>query len=294
MEAAGRAANDGLMGLPARLEPRGYLNYVRGAFEHALVMMLRRQRLILAAVVTFLPVLVPLAMAFLSATQFADDGSKAFVKMVEMVHINVLGPLLALFFATMLVGEDVETQTIPYILTRPQPRSAWVLGRYLAYLAVASAILLISMALTFAACTALSSFGFNARDLKLLAHYCGVAVMGLMGYGAVTIFLGATTRRPIIIGVLVLYAWQKMATLVPGLIDFFTIQKYTDALLPILPTQRDNVEIQTVLGTFQKDVLVIGPMKAAITLVVISLVFLGCTVLAVRWREYSAARAIGA
>ena len=71
-----------------------------------------------------------------------------------------------------------------------------------------------------------------------VAHYSGVALLGLLAYGAVTMFLGAVTKRPIVIGVLLLYGWQRVATAVPGLIDFLTVQKYTDTLLPALAEER--------------------------------------------------------
>jgi ABC-type transport system involved in multi-copper enzyme maturation permease subunit len=273
--------------------PGGYWGYLSASWGHALILMVRRQRIVLAALITFLPVLIPLAMAFLSPSQFAEDGSKVFSRMMEQVHIDVLAPLLALFFASMMVGEDIELQTIPYVLTRPIPRSAWVLGRYFAYMTVASIILVVSCALAFAACTALEKLAFDQVGLTLLAHYSGVCVMALLGYGAVAIFLGATTRRPIVIGVVLLYGWQRLAMTVPGLIDFMTIQKYTDALLPKLATQRNNVEVQTMLGTFQKEVFAISAGKAGIFLVVIAAAFLIGTVIAVRVREFSAARAIG-
>jgi len=271
----------------------GYFSMVGAALGHALVMMLRRQRIILAAVIVLLPVLIPLAVAFLSNKEFSEDGRKTFTMLAEQLHINVLAPLLALFFATMLVGEDAESQTIPYVLTRPMPRSAWLLGRFLAYLSVAASVLLVSLILTFAGCTSLDDLGFNAIHLKLLAHYAAVALAALVGYGAVTVFLGATIKRPIVTGVVLLYGWQKLATTVPGVIDFFTIQKYTDALLPALAAQQDNVEVRSALLNFQKEVFLVSATRAGITLAVISLVFLVVTVWAVRWREYSAARAIG-
>lgn len=271
----------------------GYFNAVRASFGHALLLMLRRQRLFLAAVITFLPVLIPLALAFLSTSVFAEQGNEIFVKLVEQLHIDALGPLLALFFASMLVGEDIEQQTVPYVLTRPLPRSAWVIGRYLAYLVVASSILLCSVFMTFAACTALADFGFTRPDLVLMAHYGGVAVAALMGYGAVALFLGVGTRRPIVYGVLLLYAWQRLAMIIPGLVDFLTIRKYTEALLPVLATQRGNVEIQTVIGAFQKEVFAVSGPRAAMVLAIITLTFLGVTVFMVRWRDHGAGRAVG-
>lgn len=271
----------------------GYATFAYASFSHALTTMLRQQRLIMAAVIAFLPVLLPLAVAFLSSSPFAVDGLATFVRLAEELCIDVLSPLMALFFATMLVGEEAEKQTIAYVLTRPAPRSAWVLGRFLAYLFVSSAILVTSVLLIFAACTALVGLGFNGTDLGLMGHYGAVLVLSLMAYGAVTMFLGAVSRRPVILGLLLVYAWQPLAGFVPGIVDFFTIRKYTDALLPELASERGKEVTQTALGEFQKQLFLIGATKAAIALLCIAALFFALTVFTVRIREYATAHAVG-
>lgn len=279
--------------LPPAPAPAGYPNAFAASFGHAIVLMLRRQRVLLAAGITMLPVIIPLALAFLSTSQFSDDGNNIFIRLSEDLFINVLAPLLALFFATMLVGEDAESQTLPYTLTRPIPRSAWVLGRYTAYAIVATAILWISHAVTFAACTTLEGLGFALDDLRLAAHYAAVGCASLLATGALAMFLGAYFKRPIVIGVLFLYGWQYLANLVPGVVDFLTIQKYTDALLPQLAESRHNVEIRTALLTYSKEIFMVSATKAVITLAAIVVVFLAATILTVRRREFASARAAG-
>lgn len=272
----------------------GFMRVLFASCGHAMKTLTRRKRLALAVVIAFLPVLLPLALAFFSSSQFAESGNVVFVRLVEDLHINVFCPLLALFFAGMLIAEDIETRTMPYILTRPAPRSAWVLGRFLAYMMVAVTVLLSSAWLTFAASTAHAELSLtNRTDLYLLLHYSGVMVLGLLAYGGFAVFLGAFTKRPIVYGVILFYGWQHVATLVPGLVDFFTIKKYTDAILPIMATQRNVTEIQTALGTFQREVFLVSAGKAILTLVVIMMVSLMITILAVSKREYAADRAAG-
>ena len=273
---------------------KGYLAVLQASCGHALQTLMRRRRLALAALVAFLPVLIPIALSFLSNSQFAEPGNRVFVRLAEELYVNVFTPLMALFFAGMLVAEDIEMRTMTYILTRPTSRSGWVFGRFLAFMVVASVILICSCALTFAACTMHADFSLTSpADLKLLAHYCGVMILALLAYGSFCVFLGAFTKRPIVYGVILLYGWQYVATLVPGLVDFFTIKKYTDALLPIMATQRNVTDIQTALGTFQREVLLVGAGKALIVLLVITAVALGATVVAVSRREYAADRAAG-
>lgn len=286
--------------LPAWLEPgqpipqTGYAGAVAASCGHAMLTVMRRKRLALAAIIAFLPVLIPLALAFLSTSQFAESGNVVFVRLIEELHINVFIPLLALFFAGMLVAEDIETRTMPYILTRPIPRSAWVIGRFGAFLIVAAAIMLFSTVLTFAASTTHAALELTSRsDLALLLHYLCVMMIALPAYGGFAVFLGAYTRRPIIYGVIFFYGWQYVATLVPGLVDFFTIKKYIEALLPVMATQRHVSEIQTALGTFQREVFMPSAGKAALTLIMITVITLALTVLAVHKREYAADRAAG-
>ncbi len=280
--------------IQARPKASGYLNAMAGSAGHAVMLILRRRRFALVALVAFMPVVIPLAMAFLSRTQFADSGNEIFVRLTEQLHIEVLAPLLALFFASMLVAEDIEMQTMPYILTRPIPRSAWVLGRFLAYLGVSFAILGLSSVMTFAASSTLAKLTLtNPEDLKLLLHYLGVMLAALAAYGGLAVFLGAFTRRPIVYGVLLLYGWQRIATLIPGVVDFLTIKKYVDALFPVLATQRNVVEVQTALGAFQKQVFMVSATKALATLLVVTVVFLAASIIAVRRREYASNKAVG-
>jgi ABC-type transport system involved in multi-copper enzyme maturation permease subunit len=264
----------------------------RASFGHSLMLMLRRQRLILAVVISMLPVVIPLAMALLSTAQFAESGFDVFTKMAKEAHINVLAPLLALFFATMIVGEDVESRTIPLMLTRPMPRSAWVLGRFTAYMGVTSLILGASMFLTFAASTALAELSFNRDGLWRLATHEFAMVMALMANGALALLLGALTRRPIIIGVLVLYGWQRLAMVVPGIIDFMTIMKYTNALLPTTMVAK-TAKAQEVLTEITKKEFLVAAPKAALVLLCITATLLAIAIIVTRIREYATDRAAG-
>jgi ABC-type transport system involved in multi-copper enzyme maturation permease subunit len=274
-----------------RPETGGHVGHVlAGSFRHATLLMLRRQRLILAAVVALLPVIIPVATAFFAKSEFTEEGAMVMKTLVELLHIKMLAPLMALFFATMLVGEEVEAQTISLVLTRPASRAAWILGRYLAYLVIPGLILTASLFLTFTACTTLAGFPLNAANIQLVLHYSGVCFAALAAYGALTLWLGAFTRRPIILGVVLMYGWEKVANVVPGVVDFLTIQKYADALLPRLAAQRDRADIQTVLGDFQREVFIVDASKAIFVILAIIAVFLLATLYTIRNREYYAAR----
>lgn len=275
------------------IKPRGYWNAMAAACAQSAMLMVRRQRLILAAVVALLPVAIPLAMSFFSTTQYATVGGDTLANLADNLHIKLLAPLLALFFATMLVGEEVEGQTMAYLLTRPTPKLAWITGRFLAYLLVSSAILVTSVLLTAFACTTQAEFPINAVNVQLAFHYAAVSVAALAAYGALMVFLGATTRRPIIHGVIWLYGWEKAAPTIPGAIDLFTIQKYVMALLPKLAAQRSIEQVQTEMVKWEREVFLVGAAKASVMIFIIVAALLIGSVITVRWREYYPARTIG-
>lgn len=270
-----------------------YLRYVQTFFVFTLLGLLRQRRVILGGIVTLIPVIIPVSMALFSTVTYAEEGGPVFVKMMELLYLKAIVPLLALFFGCMLIGEDIESQTMPFMLTRPMPRSAYVLGRYLAYITITAGVLLPSILLTFLGCTSLKDFGFSIPNLTLMLHYDMIAVLGLMAYGALCMFLGATVKRPIVIGVIFLIPWQRIAMRIPGYVDFATVEKYMNTMLPVLPTQRENAMMREVVSGISKQEVLVSPLTAGITLVVVSIVFVVMTQLAVRWREFSQAKAIG-
>lgn len=273
---------------------RSYLGFVRTATAHGLITILRRKNAIFAGLVVLSPVIIPLAAAVLTRSAYGHEGNKMFVQMMEGFYLKALAPVLALFFGIMLIGEDVESQTIPYLLTRPLPRFALVLGRFVAFVLVSAGMLLPSVLLTFAACTVLGNFGLSAANAQLMLHYCGCLVMALMGYGAFCMFVGALARQPMIMAIVFMFGWQRLALYVPGLVDFLTIEKYVRALLPVIPTEREKIVMRTALAEFQKTEFLIGALKGGLVLVAVTAILLALTAFVIRWREYSQARAMEA
>ena len=94
----------------------------------------------MAASVALSPVLIPLALSLLSEQAHSPEGQETLHTLVKYLYIQAMVPLLALFFGSMLIGEEVESQMMPFLLTRPIPRSALVFGKYAAFVMVTTAI----------------------------------------------------------------------------------------------------------------------------------------------------------
>jgi ABC-type transport system involved in multi-copper enzyme maturation permease subunit len=277
----------------ARIPVAGWLVYYRAFFMHTSATLFRRRRTILAGVFAMLPVLIPLLLTFSTSAAVPVGGNTLLVSLIERFYLAAISPLLGLFFGCMLVGEDIESQAIQSVLARPAARSAIVLGRFSAYLVVANGIMLPPMVLVYVACTTLGGISISQDGLLLIAHYAGVSFMSLMGYGALCMFIGAALRWPMVVGIGVIFVWQRLALLVPGLIDFVTIEKYVRSMLPLLATEREKPTARFGMMELNKQELLLDPLMSAGSLAIITAVFLLATTFILRRREYTGAKAIG-
>src|SRR6185295_10322779 len=149
-----------------------------------------------------------------------------------VVRIVVFFGSLALFLN--LVRGEVEERTMHYLLLTPVRRPLLVAGKYVA--AVGSASLLFVT-------TTIASFlivhlpqgldsAFTAEALRQLAAYCGMTVLGCLGYGGAFLLLGTLLRSP---GPLValFFAWEWFEFLLPPLLKQVSVVHYLKALTPV-------------------------------------------------------------
>ena len=54
--------------------------------------------------------------------------------MIWLLYLRFIVPVLGAFYGTSLISDEVEDRTITYLFTRPIPRGAIMIGKYLAYL----------------------------------------------------------------------------------------------------------------------------------------------------------------
>jgi len=134
------------------------------------------------------------------------------------------------FYGTALIADEVDDKTITYLFTRPIPRGAVLVGKYLAYLVATGFVVLPSVALVYLLIVPIggslgASFIDFVRDLVLLA-------VGLAVYGALFAFIGAWFRRPLLIGLIFVFGWEQAALAFPGYLKRFTVAYYLQGLVP--------------------------------------------------------------
>jgi ABC-2 type transport system permease protein len=171
------------------------------------------------------------------------SGAVMFGLMIWALYIWVIVPILGVFYGTSLMADEVEDKTITYLFSRPIPRGAVLLGKYLAYLACTGLIVLPSVMLVYFLVLPLGGGGLAAiaRGFPDLLKDLGLLGLGLAVYGGVFAFIGAQLKRPLLIGLFFIVGWEYVVLALPGYLKRFTVAYYLQALVPHAMPQDSTV-----------------------------------------------------
>lgn len=274
----------------------GFLTSALRVFDLSVSEMLWSRRTIFMALIVGAPVLISLVLRLLVGlgaplldnqdvsrdgvrTTLRMTGPGIFGLMIWIFYLRFTVPVLGVFYGTSLIADEVEDKTITYLFTRPIPKGAVLVGKYLAYLACTFFVVLPSVVLVYLLIVPMrgtlgGSFLDLVKDLVLLA-------IGLAVYGAVFAFIGARFKRPLLVGLVFIFGWEQMALAFPGYLKKFTVAYYLQGMVPhAMPN--DNV-ISLIQGIFRESP---GLVESLIWLAVILAVFLWGAAVSVERKEY--------
>ena len=223
--------------------PPGFVPSSLRIFDLSIGEMLWSRRTIFMALVVAAPILIALiirVLVSLGAPIF--EGSRGGGSAVRMsgpamfgliiwgMYLRFIVPVLGVFYGTSLMADEVEDRTITYLFTRPIPRGAVLVGKYLAYLGCTVFVVLPSVVLVYLLIVPLqgslgAAFPDLLKDLLLLG-------LGLAVYGAVFAFVGAKFKRPLLVGLIFVFGWEQAALAFPGYLKQFTVMYYLQAIVP--------------------------------------------------------------
>jgi ABC-2 type transport system permease protein len=217
----------------AALRPVAFLRGARAVFDLTLEGMLWSRRSLLMGFLLGLPAVFALFYRIVAASRAHPpvSGSELYGGfIVALYSVRNALPLVALFYATSLVADEVEGKTITYLFSRPVPRVAILAGKFGAYLATTLSLALPAATVAFfLLATGPGSAGIAAGASDLVRDL-GVMALALIAYGAAFTLLGVVLRRPVIAGLLFLLGWEWVANL-PGYMPRLTITAYLRSLL---------------------------------------------------------------
>jgi ABC-2 type transport system permease protein len=227
---------------PRRTAP-SFLTASLRVFDLSLSEMLWSRRTIFMALIVAAPILISVflrALVGLGLPLFEESrsggppirmtGPAIFGMMIWGMYLRFIVPVLGLFYGTSLIADEVEDKTITYLFTRPIPRGAVLVGKYIAYMACTAFVVLPSVVVVYLLVVPMrgslgAAFPDLLKDLLLLG-------LGLAVYGAVFAFVGAKFKRPLLIGLIFVFIWEQFVLAVPGYLKQFTVMFYLQAIVP--------------------------------------------------------------
>jgi ABC-2 type transport system permease protein len=217
--------------------PMSFIGASRRVFDLSLGEMLWSRRTIFMGLVVGGPVLLALIIKLLEVfgmSALRVNGQRVvgfgiFGVMIWMLFLRFIVPVLGVFYGTALMADEVEDKTITYLFTRPIPRGAVLVGKYLAYLMCTTLVVLPSVMLVY---FLLVPFAELPRTFGSLVIDLGLLWLGLAVYGGVFAFVGAFFKRPLVIGLIFAFGWEQVTMALPGYLKQFTIAFYLQALVP--------------------------------------------------------------
>jgi len=217
----------------------GYLASALRVFDMSTGEMLWSRRTIFMGLIVGAPVIIALVVRLVFALGAPSPtvngtvmaGPAIFGLMIWIFYLRFIVPVLGVFYGTSLIADEVEDKTITYLFTRPIPRGAVLLGKYLAYLACTVLLILPTVMIVFFLIVPLGGASIGAA-FPLLLTDLGMIALGLAAYGAVFALVGARLKRPLVIGLVFAFGWEPTVMLVPGYLKQLTVAYYLQALVP--------------------------------------------------------------
>ena len=168
------------------------------------------------------------------------SGLLIFGGLFWLLYLRFVVPVLGAFYGTSLMSDEVEDRTLTYLFTRPVPRGAVIIGKYMAYLVCTELVVLPSVTVAYLLTAPLGGGSIGA-SFPLLLTDLGILAIGLAAYGAVFALIGALVPRPLVAGLLLVFGWEQVALLVPGYLRRFTVAHYLQSLVPHAMPQDDTL-----------------------------------------------------
>ncbi len=232
----------------------GLLPSALRVFDFSLGQMLWSRRSVFLALLVGAPVVLAFAVRIIAATVGLPvingaglSGPTLFGILIWLLFVRFVVPVLGVFYGTALIADEVDDKTITYLFTRPVPRAAVLLGKYLSYLACVVLLVLPSVVVVYFLVVPIG--GHIGESFPALAEDLGMLVVGLASYGAVFAFVGAWLKRPLIVGLVFTFGWESTVLLIPGYLKRLSVAYYLQALVPHAMPQDSSISL--LLQVFQ-------------------------------------------
>lgn len=158
-------------------------------------------------------------------------GGVGFVEILTGTYFPVINLIVALFVGCGAIGEEVDGKTLPYLLTRPVPRSALLIGRWLSSLVAAGALLAAAYVALYVATVAPMGAEALWLDLPILGWALVAMALSLVAYCALFLLLSVVVKWPLLVGLALVFVWEHFAVDLPGTVPRYSLLHHVYTLL---------------------------------------------------------------
>ncbi len=137
--------------------------------------------------------------------------------------VGFILPLFTLSYASGAFGTERENRTMIWLMTRPMPRSAVYLAKWLGSLPWC---LFFGVGGFVALCLA-----GNALGREALALYWPAAIAGTVAFSALFHLIGALFRRPVVVGLVYVFFYEALVSTLPGSMKLISLSFYVRSLM---------------------------------------------------------------
>lgn len=223
-------------------------------------------------VLSWVPLLLTGALAVARVSSF---DILLFQQLMVPVFLQIVLVFVTLVSAMALVREEIDDQTLPFLLTRPVPKPAIVVSKYAGYLVAALVLLLPPVVVAYAVTQLYAGVGLGV-DADVLEGFLAATALGAMAYGALFYALSVALRKPLMVGLLIGFVWESIAGNLPGSIPQLSLLYYLKSVL------RGTIAVGPLSG-FSNEVS--APLAAGV-LVAFSLAMLAFSVVLFQGMEF--------
>ena len=212
--------------------------------------LLGTRRVVAMVLLSALPFILALSLV---AARVAIYNIQLFQLVMVPLFLQVVLIFVTLVNATTLIREEIDDNTLPYLLTRPISKPAIALYKYVGYLVAVLVLLVPPMILAYGVTEAYQGFSFTV-DLDVLAGFLAATVLGSAAYGAFFLFLSVVFRKPLAVGLLFGFLWESVVGNFPGDVPKLSVIHYLKTILRgmiavgPLSTYRTDLSTLTAVG----------------------------------------------
>ena len=214
-------------------------------FRFFLASQVRNRKTLLVVLAGIVPIGISLVLRGLRAIM-SDVDLVDFSGFSYFLYLHFLVPLVAMFQGIGIIADEAEDSTLPFLLTRPVPRSQIVLSKYLACVFIGGVAIVVSLLVSYAI-LAVDGFSEAAASSRVLVlfHTAGVLLIELCVYCIVFLIFGALVRHPTVLALLFVFGWEKVIAYIPGNARYIAIMSYLQALYPSvdLPVETNLLQV---------------------------------------------------